>query len=63
MSYQPMIVELAREHTRDLHAEACRRRLARIASCCKPSYVAARLARLRERLAHRHSRGLGACCS
>lgn len=63
MSYSPMIAELAREHARDLHAEAGRRRLARLASCCRPSYLAARLTELRERLARRHASEPAACCS
>jgi hypothetical protein len=53
MSYSPITAEVARFHTLDLRAEAGRRRLAHLASCCRPSYLAARLAELRQRLARR----------
>ena len=53
MSYSAMNVEVARLHAHELQAEAGRRRLARIASCCRPSYLAARFAELRERLTPR----------
>jgi hypothetical protein len=61
MSYAALNTEIARQHTRELYAEAAQRRLARIATCCKPLYLAARFAALRERLAHRHT--VAACCS
>jgi hypothetical protein len=61
MSYSPITVEVARFHTQDLRAEAGRRRLARVAACCKPSYLAARFAELRGRLVHRDV--VAACCS
>ena len=61
MSYSSITAEVARFHAQDLQAEAGRRRLARIASCCRPSYLAARYAELRERLAHRNT--VAACCS
>ena len=60
MSYSPMHAAVAREHARELQAVASRHRLARLATCCKPSYLAARIADLRERLAHRHA--ATACC-
>ena len=59
MSYSPITVEVARFHSEDLQREAGRRRLARLASCCKPSYLAARFAGLRERLAHRDAVAAG----
>ena len=61
MSYSPITVEVARFHSEDLQREAGRRRLARLVSCCKPSYLAARFAELRERLVHRDTGA--ACCS
>jgi hypothetical protein len=61
MSYSPMNAAVAREHARELQSAAAQRRLARIATCCKPSYLAARFAELRERLAHRSA--AAACCS
>lgn len=61
MSYSPITVEVARFHAQDLQAEAGRRRLAHLAACCRPSYLAARFAELRERLAHRDV--VAACCS
>ena len=53
MTYSPFNVELAHQHARELRAEAGRRRLARIAACCRPSYLAARFTELRERLTPR----------
>jgi hypothetical protein len=53
MSYSALNVEVARLHARELQAEAGLRRLARVASCCKPSYLAARFTELRERLTPR----------
>jgi hypothetical protein len=61
MSYSPITVEVARYHAEDLQAEAGHRRLARLAACCKPSFLAARFAELRERLAQRDV--VAACCS
>ena len=60
MTYSPMNAAVAREHARELEAAASQRRLARLATCCKPSYLAARFAELRERLAHRGA--VAACC-
>ena len=54
-------LKLAREHARDLRTEASQRRLARLASCCRPSYLAARLTELRERLTRRDA--VAACCT
>lgn len=53
---------LATAHARELHLEARRGRLARLAACCRPSYLAQRLAALRERLA-RHDQTAPVCCS
>lgn len=51
---------LAGERARDITIEATRRRLVAIATCCRPSYVAAKLADLRDRLRHRST--VAACC-
>ena len=40
--------ELALAHVRDLHAEASAGRLARLATCCRPSALRAGLVRARE---------------
>lgn len=61
MSYSPITVEVARFHAQDLRAEAGRRRLAHLAACCKPGYLANRFAELRERLTHRST--VAACSS
>jgi hypothetical protein len=61
MLHPDMTAIIAREHIADIHATAGRRRLARLAACCKPSYLAERLAVLRDRLAGRTA--AAACCA
>lgn len=61
MIHPELITALTREHIGTLHAEAAAHRLARIAACCRPSALAARIAALRERLAARTQ--VAACCA
>ncbi len=51
---------LAGERARDITMAATRRRMVAIATCCRPSYVAAKLTELRDRLRHRSA--AAACC-
>ena len=60
MLHPDIATTLAHQHIADIQASAGRRRLARLAACCKPSYVAERFAALRERLAGRTA---AACCA
>ncbi len=52
---------LASEHARELQNEAARSRLAHLATCCRPSYLRARFAELRDRLAGRGDSTV--CCA
>ena len=53
---------VAHEHVRELQIQASRGRLARLAACCRPSYLARRLAAARERFVRQDAAAL-ACCS
>ena len=61
MNHPDLIAALAQEHVGTLRTEAARDRLARIAACCRPSALAARLGALRDRLTART--GTAACCA
>ena len=61
MLHPSMAQVLASEHTRDLHQAAARNRLAHLATCCRPSYLRARLAELRGRVARRAD--VAVCCA
>ena len=61
MNHPDLIAALAQDHVGTLRDEAARDRLARLASCCRPSAVARRLAALRERLTARTAPA--ACCA
>jgi hypothetical protein len=56
-----LIPALSENRLGELRSAAARDRLARIATCCRPSVLARRLATLRERLTVRTE--VAACCS
>jgi hypothetical protein len=57
----PLSVMAAHDRSREMQSWAAQRRLARLARCCRPSYLAKRLSSMRERLAAR--RGRAVCCA